>query len=137
MSRSGYSEDLDNWELIRWRGMVASATRGKRGQLFFKNLVSALESMPDKKLISSALESNEGVCAMGALAQHQKIDVKNIDPMQSDQVASLFDIAPCLAQEVAYENDEVYWSETPEHRWSRMYRWAKENIRSPLEEKEK
>lgn len=32
MSRSGYSEDLDMWDLIRWRGAVKSALRGKRGQ---------------------------------------------------------------------------------------------------------
>lgn len=25
MSRSGYSDDVENWQLIRWRGQVASA----------------------------------------------------------------------------------------------------------------
>ena len=38
MSRSGYSDDLDNWDLIRWRGQVSSAIRGKRGQGFLREL---------------------------------------------------------------------------------------------------
>lgn len=30
MSRSGYNDDIDNWQMIKWRGQVASAVRGKR-----------------------------------------------------------------------------------------------------------
>jgi len=34
MSRSGYVDngDIEQWDLIRWRGAVASAIRGKRGE---------------------------------------------------------------------------------------------------------
>lgn len=42
MSRSGYSEELDQWDLIRWRGQVASAIRGKRGQAFLRAMLAAL-----------------------------------------------------------------------------------------------
>jgi len=31
MSRHGYSDDIDEWALIKWRGQVASAMRGKTG----------------------------------------------------------------------------------------------------------
>lgn len=48
MSRSEYSENLDSWSLIRWRGQVVSAIRGKRGQAFLRELVDALEAMPEK-----------------------------------------------------------------------------------------
>ena len=34
MSRSGYTDECDGWELVRWRGAVNSAIRGKRGQAF-------------------------------------------------------------------------------------------------------
>jgi hypothetical protein len=37
MSRSGYSDDYGDdepWQLIMWRGAVASAFRGRRGQPF-------------------------------------------------------------------------------------------------------
>lgn len=56
MSRSGYTEDCDdNWQLIRWRGAVASAIRGKRGQAFLRELLAALDAMPEKRLIADAL----------------------------------------------------------------------------------
>lgn len=32
MSRSGYTDDCDGWQLIMYRGAVASAIRGARGQ---------------------------------------------------------------------------------------------------------
>lgn len=43
MSRSGYNDySIDNWDLIRWRGQVASAIKGKRGQAFLRELIEAL-----------------------------------------------------------------------------------------------
>lgn len=57
MSRSGYSEDYDgdHWDLIRWRGAVASSIRGKRGQAFLREALAALDAMPEKKLITGDL----------------------------------------------------------------------------------
>ena len=59
MSRSGYTDyddsDFANWNHIRWRGQVASATRGKRGQQFFRDLIAALDAMPTKVLITDDL----------------------------------------------------------------------------------
>ena len=54
MSRSGYSDSLENWDLIRWRGQVASAIRGKRGQQLLKELADAMikaGSKPESKTI--------------------------------------------------------------------------------------
>lgn len=140
MSRSGYSEDLDdNWQLIRWRGMVASAIRGKRGQKFLTDLLGALDAMPEKRLISDDLEAHGEVCAIGALGRARGINMQHIDPECPDQVASVFDIAECLAQEVVYENDEGSWyDETPEKRWIRMRAWVQSKVRTvnvPTEEK--
>ena len=43
MSRSEYSEDCDsNWLMIQWRGAVASAIRGQRGQTFLYEMLHAL-----------------------------------------------------------------------------------------------
>lgn len=56
MSRSGYTDDVeDNWQLIRWRGQVASAIRSKRGQSLLRELVEALDAMPEKRLIGDSL----------------------------------------------------------------------------------
>lgn len=59
MSRSGYTEDCDGWDLIRWRGAVASAIRGKRGQAFLREALAALDAMPEKQLISHDLVAFE------------------------------------------------------------------------------
>jgi len=55
VSRSGYSDDLDNWDLIKWRGQVASATRGKRGQKLLTDLLAALNAMSEHSLIAHEL----------------------------------------------------------------------------------
>ena len=133
MSRSGYSDDVDNWALIRWRGMVASATRGKRGQAFFKDLLAAMDEMPVKELIAEDLEVPETgeVCALGCLGKKRGVDLAALDPQEPDAVAKVFDIAPCLAQEIVYENDEgTSILETPAERWTRMRKWVEAQIKT-------
>lgn len=57
MSRSGLYENDgdDNLAYGRWRAQVSSATRGKRGQAFLRDLLAALDAMPEKRLISGGL----------------------------------------------------------------------------------
>lgn len=136
MSRSGYSSDCEN--LAMWRGRVASATRGKRGQAFFRALLAALDGMPEKRLIRHALQAEDGeVCAIGALGKARGVDMSDIDPEEPDQVAPVFDIAECLAQEVVYMNDEYFDYRyvdhkrieiTPEELWQKMRAWVAEQI---------
>ena len=128
MSRSGYSGDCDGWELIRYRGMVASAIRGKRGQIFLKDLLQALDEMPVKKLIAQELETTDGVCALGALGRKRGIDMSDIEPSDAEIIASKFDIADCLAREVVFENDEYHY-QTPEERWKVMRGWVARQIK--------
>lgn len=129
MSRSQYCDDSDNWQLIKWRGMVCSATRGRRGQQFLKDLLAALDAMPDKSLIANELEEDGGVCAIGSLGKARGVDMSKLDPEEPEAVAAAFDIATCLAQEVVYMNDEVNWHETPGQRWERMRAWVVKQIK--------
>lgn len=135
-SRSGYHYDLDHWALIKWRGQVASAIRGRRGQKMLRDLLAALDAMPEKALITHELETAEGdVCALGALGKQRGIDMSKIDAEEPDDVAAAFDIAPQLAREVVYENDEGAWrDETPETRWQRMRNWVASKIIADKEE---
>lgn len=56
MSRHGYTDSCDdNFALIRWRGAAKSAIRGKRGQAFLRELLAALDAMPEKRLIAREL----------------------------------------------------------------------------------
>ena len=133
MSRSGYTDDCDlgDWEMIKWRGQVASATRGRRGQKLLTDLLKALEAMPEKSLITSELETPDGaVCALGALGKARGVDMRKLDPEEPEQVANAFDVAPQLAQEIVYMNDEYWDRVTPGERWTRMRDWVKSQIRS-------
>jgi hypothetical protein len=128
MSRSGYTEDCDGWALIRWRGAVESAIRGRRGQAFFKDLLAALDALPEKRLIAHELEKDGEVCAIGALGKQRGIDMAEIDPEDHDRVASVFGIAPALAAEIVYMNDEAFWRAEPEWRFEKMRAWVASNI---------
>ncbi len=144
MSRSGYSEDLDNWALIRWRGAVESAIRGKRGQAILKELEAALLALPVKKLCKNdfADPESETVCALGAVALKRKIAqgkemsvaIKEIatefpEGCEAKEVAGEFNIADALAKEITYINDEWGpWGCTPEQRYQEVLAWVRENI---------
>lgn len=132
MSRSGYSEDYDifQWDMIRWRGQVASAIRGKRGQAFLKELIEALDAMPDKRLIANNLQNEEGVCAIGSVGLKRGIDMADIDPEDYSNLANIFGIAHQLVQEIEFENDESLYRPTLEKRWERMRAWAVERLKA-------
>jgi hypothetical protein len=135
MSRSGYSYDGDNWDHIRWRGMIASATRGKRGQAFFRALMEALDALPEKKLINGSFQEEGCVCALGAVALHKQLPMPSefdadYDDVDYRALGNVFNIAESLAREVMEENDNGGWrAETPEERWARVRNWAASNIK--------
>ena len=145
MSRSGYTDDCDGSELAMWRGQVASAMRGKRGQKLLRDFVSALDDMPEKRLGRGALKDEDGcMCSLGVVADARGLDMADVkfdcDPDGWDgptighkAFAERFDVASQLTKEIMFENDEGHWdyNETPEQRWSRMRRWAIEHIATP------
>jgi hypothetical protein len=136
MSRSGYSEDIENWDLIRWRGQVSSAIRGKRGQKLLRELGEAMDAMPEKRLIADELESNGEFCALGVVGKARGIDMYGVDPEDYFEVGLLFDIAHQLAQEIVFINDEdcrrwvngICHIETPEDKWRRVRKWAGDQL---------
>ncbi|MBZ9659827.1 hypothetical protein LB523_12295 [Mesorhizobium sp. ESP-6-4] len=133
MSRSGYSDDIDDtWQWIKWRGQVASAIRGKRGQAFLKEMLAAMDAMPEKKLVANALEADGQVCAIGTVGRARGVDMSKVDPEDYSTVAGTFGIAEPLAQEIVYMNDEAfgsYWCKTPEDRFQAMRAWIVGHIR--------
>lgn len=118
MSRSGYSDDCGGWSLIRWRGAVNSAIKGARGQKFLRELAAALDAMPEKRLIANELRSADGeFCTLGVLGDVRGIEMSRLDPDDRDSVAAAFGIAPTLAAEIVFENDDACWyGEKPEAR---------------------
>lgn len=109
MSRSGYSDDYgddDPLALGRYRAQVASAIRGKRGQTLLRELVAALDAMPEPRLVAGDLESDGQFCALGAVGQARGLNLAGIDTYDVESLGATFNIADQLAREVMYVNDE-------------------------------
>lgn len=113
MSRAGYDTDCDGWELIKYRGQVNSALRGMRGLEFLRELVVALEALPEKKLCNGDLQREDGACcALGAVGKLRGIDMTEMDgeSMTEDgKLGEMFNIANQLVREIEYENDDKEW----------------------------
>lgn len=130
MSRSGYSDDCDTWDLIRWRGAVLSALRGRRGQAFLQELLDALDAMPERRLVKGELEEKGEVCALGCVGRARGMDITGIDPYDRETIADKFGIAEAMAAEIMYENDDDMCREiTPEDRWKYMRSWVISNLK--------
>ncbi len=130
MSRSGYSEDCDSNAIYLYRATVERAIKGKRGQVFLKELATAMDAMPVKRLIPSELIAETGeVCAIGTVCKARGLDVSKVDEYCPDEVGKLVGISRSMAAEIEYENDECgRRDETPEQRWDRMRKWVDEQI---------
>lgn len=137
MNRACYSEDCDGWALIRWRGAVESAIRGKRGQEFLKELLATLDAMPDKRLIADDLVTAGGeVCALGSVLVARKIEQPLPDLEDADSIAGLLNIAQALVREIEFENDEFgRWNtyktieDKERARWQYMRTWVESQIK--------
>jgi len=132
MNRSAYSDDLDPWALIRWRGAVAAAIRGTRGQELLHGLAVALDTMAEKRLIAHALVTDDGsVCALGALGVclGRRQELSSLDPGAYEEVAQFFGVAEALVREIEFINDSGrYGAESETQRWERVRAWVREHI---------
>ena len=114
MSRSGYIDDECEDVLAhgRWRGRIASAIRGKRGQALLRKLADALDAMPQKQLVAGSLATAEGeFCTLGTIAAKHGIDARNVPDEdwhheEWEAVGKALNVAPVLVQEIVFENDE-------------------------------
>src|SRR4051812_46491567 len=141
MSRSGYSDDFwEDGDNSGWlyRANVDRAIAGKRGQAFLRELIAALDALPEKKLIAESFAAGEGVCALGSVARVRGVAERLPDPEQCDEwevgarAAKVLGIAECMAREIMDLNDEgsPYWcNETDDTRWARVRQWAESNLR--------
>lgn len=152
MRRSGYTDDEDsNGQFAMWRGQVNSAIRGKRGQNLLRDMLTALDAMPEKQIFMGHLVTPEGgVCALGALGQMRGLNMPDFekfidedgyvdDPESlSDALSVAFDAAHQLIREIQHMNDERFdWTYinnvrhayTPEERWQKMRDWVASKIK--------
>lgn len=131
MSRSGYTDECENLNL--YRASVERAIRGKRGQALLRDLRHALDAMPTKALAYGMIEKDGEVCALGAVGRLRGVTLPNVSPddygEKNGALGTMLDIAPSLAAEVQYINDEASYSrETPEQRFKRVSKWVDDNL---------
>jgi hypothetical protein len=99
-----------------------------------REMASALDAMPAKRLIADDLEHNGEVCALGCVGMARGLDMSKLDPENQEQVAKAFGIATALAMEIVYINDEWHHA-TPEARWLAVRKWVAKQIHSEALEK--
>lgn len=123
MSRAGYTddgpEDQESFlRMIGWQANVRRCIAGKKGQSFLWELYLALDALPERALITGALEDQQGTCcSLGAVARYRGIDVPKefvatdddeIDEYEfAEAMGPLFGIKDMLAREIMFENDEA------------------------------
>lgn len=129
MSRSNYDGDCGGWDLIRWRGAVASAIRGRRGQTMLRELAAAMDAMPVKELIAGELVAEGGVCAFGCLGQAKGITLDGT--YETNVIAKAFGVSEALVRETVEVNDCCY-NENPARRWTRVRQWVSEQIQKEI-----
>lgn len=160
MNRSGFNDDCDDDDPLatgRWRAAVNASLRGKRGQAFLRELLAALDAMPDKRLIADAAVADGCMCTLAVVAAKRGVDLERLDyDMQDwawDRVAATLGISESMAREVMYINDEHTsvrgwvrldgppdrWNTEPEaylplpdvegRRWQYMRDWVANQIR--------
>lgn len=124
-----------------WMHAYGRAVKSKRGQAFLKEMKTALEVIPNHRLISSSWCEESGVCALGAVAVKREVDAtgqaweetkatlipvfgqgETDDLRRSSEFAvDEFGVQRTIAWEVAQENDGGVGNETSADRWQRMY----------------
>ncbi|WP_311238281.1 MULTISPECIES: hypothetical protein [unclassified Xanthomonas] len=106
-----------------------------------RDLIAALDALPEKELIAGIVEQDGCFCALGALAHFRGTDLDQGEhggtdyDFEANRAARRLNIAHQLVQEVVFENDEAgEWRyphgqhEPPEARWERMRAWAVSKI---------
>jgi hypothetical protein len=111
MSRSGYTDDNDDpLAQGRWRQAVKRALHGQRGKALLRELVEALDAMEDKRLYPGSFATPEGeFCTLGVLGAKRGTkmdDLGDEDDCDPATVGQRFGIAPAMAAEIMYMNDE-------------------------------
>jgi len=150
MSRLRECEGGDDGPCLYWANLVRQ-TKSQRGQAFLRELLVALEALPDKKLIENAIVQDGCSCSLGALAVHRRVAAgENRDAVLAELAAINVDIddsawdgeeilpwathalaAPFyLADQIASINDDEGGNDETRStaRYDRMVKWLQSQI---------
>lgn len=97
MSRITYNEEEDypgQFEL--WQANVERSLGGRAGQQALRELLAALDALPEKRLIEGHLVKNGEVCTIGALIVEKKSIGRQREEVLAEFDAMLAGLASCL-----------------------------------------
>lgn len=142
MSRLDYADAdvMIPWDF--WNTIVSRALGGKRGQQALAEMEAALLALPEKKLISDSLHTEEGVCAVGALLAHKQAQQEGLDmaaaledmPIHDVDDSDIYETAYAgmgagmswsVAWHMAWLNDDKFRNATPAERYDLMLAWVR------------
>jgi len=147
MSRFDPDCDAEEWQYALWQATVKRSLNGKRGQAMLRRLEQALLELPEKRLITGSTAEAEngqpGVCALGALGwwnlreagwdeqrAFEEVPSHETDFETAEWASATFDVSFTMAWEIAFQNDEVCFTESPEERYEYMLKWVRARIKA-------
>ena len=127
--------DWEPWMEGQQAGALRSAIHGQRGQRFLRDLIDALDALPEPELAAGALEDEETgcCCAFGAVRRHRGPEnvPLGFDPAREDMapdcLAQPFDVSQTLVWAVVQVNEDFTSSNSPDarrRRFQEVRRWA-------------
>lgn len=136
--RISYSEDEEyGGQFELWQANCQRSLRGKKGQAELRVLRDALLALPEKRLISGALERDGDVCAIACYGKFKGIDLEPFksqpddwdeDDIESDQVGIEGGMPRLVAWKVVEMNDMEFDHLSPEKRYERMLAWVERQL---------
>ena len=116
--------------------VLAAAIRSKRGQTLLRDLLAALDAMPDKKLIAGDfVRPNGSCCALGVLGLARGIDPEYLAALGDDydRASKSFGASISLIRHIQDENDHRLKNATQDQRWAHVRGWAASKIDNLIE----
>ena len=116
--------------------VIAAAIRSKRGQTLLRDLLAALDAMPDKKLIAGDfVRPNGSCCALGVLGLARGIDPEYLSALGDDydRTSKSFGVSISLIRHIQNENDHRLKNATQQERWAHVREWVASNIDNLIE----
>jgi hypothetical protein len=89
-----------------WYANLRRTMLSARGQAFLRELLEALDALPQKRLIPGALQQGGEVCAIGAVGLKRGMDLTALDSHEQNEIAHAFGVSSMMVQEIAYWNDQ-------------------------------
>jgi hypothetical protein len=116
-----------------WEGNILRILHAKASQPKLRDFVSSLLAIPNRRLIAGSICKGGEVCAVGAFAAYRgKLDKSRDwegDEWETRELGTYAGLGSMLSYELGYMNDEEFYRLTPEERWERFYRWARDLVK--------